>query len=70
MQLIVEGIFILEKFTNKGGWTYIKFMGEMIPGSRTVGKMKISSSIDAYNFKDKHLMPMRGAMYFCQYPNQ
>lgn len=58
MELIVEGKFILERFSGKGGWTYIKLPGDLITGGKAFGMMKISGSIDNFSFQGKHLLPM------------
>lgn len=64
MHLIVEGKFILERFSGKGGWTYIKLPGDLITTGKAFGMMKISGSIDDYEFDDKHLLPMGNGFVF------
>jgi hypothetical protein len=50
MHLIVEGTYVLEKFPDNGGWTYIKLPGKIIKMGKAYGMMEISGSIDAYAF--------------------
>lgn len=57
MKLIVEGTFVLERFSGKGGWTYIRLPGELITTGKAFGMMKVSGSIDDYTFEGKHLLP-------------
>lgn len=64
MQLIAKGKFILERFSGKGGWTYIKLSGDLIKSSKAFGMMKVSGSIDSFTFEGKHLMPMGNGYVF------
>jgi hypothetical protein len=64
MKLITEGTYRLEKFSGKGGWTYIKLPGELIKSGKAFGMMKISGSIDDYFFGGKHLLPMGNGYVF------
>lgn len=64
MNLIVEGKFVLERFSGKGGWTYIKLPGELITSGKAFGMMKISGTIDDYTFEGKHLLPMGNGYVF------
>ena len=64
MKLIVEGKFILERFSGKGGWTYIKLPGDLITSGKAFGMMKISGNIDHYTFEGKHLLPMGNGYVF------
>lgn len=64
MKLITEGTYRLEKFSGKGGWTYIKLPGELIKSGKAFGMMKISGSIDDYSFGGKHLLPMGNGYVF------
>lgn len=68
MELIVEGTYLLEKFTGKGGWTFIKLPGDLIKTGKAFGMMKISGSIDNYSFEQKHLMPMGNGFVFLPIP--
>lgn len=58
MELFLEGDFILERFSGKGGWTYIKIPREELPGGKAFGMYPVSGSIDGFSFDEKHLMPM------------
>lgn len=64
MKLIVEGTYFLEKFTGKGGWTFVKFPEIILSGSKAYGMMKVSGFFDSYAFEDKHLMPMGNGQVF------
>ncbi|MBB6326412.1 hypothetical protein FHS59_002040 [Algoriphagus iocasae] len=64
MKLITEGTYRLEKFSGKGGWTYIKLPGELIKSGKAFGMMKISGSIDDYSFGGKHLLSMGNGYVF------
>lgn len=64
MELIVEGTYLLEKFTGKGGWTFIKLPGDLIKSGKAFGMMKISGTIDDYSFEGKHLLPMGNGYVF------
>jgi hypothetical protein len=64
MKLIVEGKFILERFSGKGGWTYIKLSGQLSTSGKAFGMMKISGPIDDYTFEGKHLLPMGNGYVF------
>lgn len=64
MKLIAQGTYLLEKFTGKGGWTYIKLPGELIKSGKAFGMMKISGSIDDFSFEGKHLLPMGNGYVF------
>ncbi|WP_144606081.1 DUF1905 domain-containing protein [Algoriphagus algorifonticola] len=64
MELILEGDFYLERFSGKAGWTYIPFSKENISAKNPFGMLKVSGSIDEYQFKDKHLMPIGDGRLF------
>ncbi len=57
MRLIFEGNIYLERFTGKGGWTYVPLKKESFKGVKSFGMLKVSGNIDGYTFEDKHLMP-------------
>lgn len=61
---IVEGIFKLEKFQGKGGWTYIALPALTLNSNTSFGWRRVRGSIDAYNFKNYHLMPMGNGRLF------
>jgi Domain of unknown function (DUF1905)/Bacteriocin-protection, YdeI or OmpD-Associated len=64
MKPIVEGIFVLEKFDTKGGWTYVA-LPEVKPNKTTpFGWRKVKGSIDGYAIEQYHLMPMGNGSLF------
>lgn len=55
---------MLEKYPGKGGWTYVR-IPEIIKSKNTpFGFVKIKGSIDGYEIKKYHLMPMKGGGLF------
>ncbi len=64
MDLILEGDIYLERFSGKGGWTYIPLKKEDFTGVKSFGMLKVSGRIDNYDFDDKHLMPMGDGSLF------
>lgn len=64
MNLIVEGIFVLEKFPGKGGWTFAKVPVTLLPSGKAFGMVKVSGSVDHFQFEGKHLMPMGNGFLF------
>ena len=64
MELILEGDFYLERFSGKAGWTYIPFPKENITAKNPFGMLKVSGSIDEYQFENKHLMPVGDGRLF------
>jgi len=62
--LLIEDEFLLEKFQGKGGWTYFHLSKDNLPIGSRFGLVKVSGSIDAYCFDDKHLMPMGNSLLF------
>ena len=59
--LIKDKILILRHEPGKGAWTYHL----VIPGTKHIagswGKIKVSGTIDGYEFKDRNLAPVTGA---------
>lgn len=64
MLLLAEGKYRLERMQGKGGWTIVKFPGDIIRTSKAFGMMKVSGNIDDYSFEGKHLMPMGNGFIF------
>ncbi len=55
---------LLEKYPGKGGWTYGR-IPEIKKGKNTpFGWVKVRGSIDGYEIKKYHLMPMGNGMLF------
>ena len=64
MQLILEGDFYLERFSGKGGWTFVRLPLEIFPDGKAFGMLKVSGQLDSFTFEGKHLMPMgNGALF-------
>ena len=64
MELVLAGEFLLERFPGKGGWTYFRVPVTQLPSSKAFGMVKLSGSIDSYEFEGKHLMPMGNGFLF------
>ena len=64
VKTIVNKKLVLEKFQGKGGWTYAQVPSlEASPGT-PFGWMKVKGSIDGYEIKKYHLMPMGNGKLF------
>lgn len=62
---IINGLYLLEKFDTKGGWTFARI--PEIPQNKNTwfGWVKVSGMIDDYEFKNHTLMPMgNGTLFF------
>ncbi len=64
MELILEADFYLERFSGKGGWTFIRLPQENFQGKKSFGMLKVSGKIDSYTFEGKHLMPIGDGSLF------
>jgi hypothetical protein len=64
-KVLVEGNFLLEKISGKGGWTYVA-LPEIKPAENTpFGWVTVSGTIDDYAFRQHKLMPMgNGRLFF------
>lgn len=61
---LVDGLYILEKFKGKGGWTYA-LIPEIKPAKHAYfGWVKVKGSIDGYPIEKFHLMPMGNGQLF------
>lgn len=58
MEFKVDGNYLVEKFSGKGGWTYVLI--PEIPASKNspFGWVRVSGFIDHYELKQYKLMPM------------
>ena len=61
---MVKGEFLLEKFPGKGGWTYAALPGISPDKNSWFGWIKVRGTIDNYEFRQFHLMPMGNGMLF------
>lgn len=64
MNLIVDGVFYLEKFPGKGGWTFAKVPVSLLPSGKAFGMVRVSGTVDDFRFEGKHLMPMGDGFLF------
>ncbi len=56
-ELVVDGEYLLEKFSGKGGWTYVSLPEIKPDRSVPFGWVKVRGSIDDYELKHYKLMP-------------
>jgi hypothetical protein len=64
MEQIIEGVFFMERFPGKGGWTFIRIPSSILPSGKAFGMLKVSGSIDSFEFEGKTLMPMGDGFLF------
>jgi hypothetical protein len=64
MKPLVNKKYQLEKFPGKGGWTFAR-MPEIVKNKKSpFGWVKVKGTIDGYEIKKYHLMPMGNGMLF------
>ena len=62
---VVDKIYLLEKFPGKGGWTFARIPEIKPDGKAPFGWVKVSGTVDNYNFGILRLMPMgNGELFF------
>lgn len=61
---LVEGVFPLERFPGKGGWTYAALPGVMQDKSNPFGWVKVRGTIDDHELEHYKLMPMGNGRLF------
>lgn len=64
MKPLVNKKYLLEKFHGKGGWTYARIPEILQNKKNTFGWVKVKGSIDGYEIKKCHLMPMGNGKLF------
>jgi Domain of unknown function (DUF1905)/Bacteriocin-protection, YdeI or OmpD-Associated len=64
MHAIVDKKFLLEKFEGKGGWTYARLPEIVKDKSKPFGWVKVKGTIDGFEIKKYHLMPMGNGLLF------
>jgi len=64
VKTIVNKKLVLEKFQGKGGWTYVQIRGIRAASGTPFGWKKVKGSIDGYEIKKYHLMPMGNGKLF------
>ncbi|WP_018476344.1 YdeI/OmpD-associated family protein [Pontibacter roseus] len=63
-QLLTNKSYLLEKFPGKGGWTYAA-IPEIAPDKHAhFGWVRVRGTIDGYELKGYHLMPMGNGQLF------
>ncbi|AKD02793.1 YdeI/OmpD-associated family protein [Pontibacter korlensis] len=63
-QPLTDKLYLLEKFPGKGGWTYAA-IPEIPPDKHAYfGWVRVRGSIDGYELKGYHLMPMGNGKLF------
>lgn len=63
-KLIINGIFLLEKFPGKGGWTYAALPKLIVGGKTHFGWLRVRGTIDDYEIKQYNLAPMGNGNLF------
>lgn len=61
---LANGIYTLEKFPGKGGWTYAAIPGLSLHKENPFGWIKIYGTIDNYTLSNYKLMPMGNGCLF------
>ncbi len=61
---IVDKKYLLEKFPGKGGWTFARLPDISQDKKARFGWKKVSGTIDGYEIKKYHLMPMGNGRLF------
>lgn len=64
MQLLIEGEFFMERFSGKGGWTFVRLPFSQLGVKSHFGMLKVSGRIDSFEFEGKTLMPMGDGFLF------
>ncbi|NDC41766.1 MAG: DUF1905 domain-containing protein [Chitinophagia bacterium] len=61
---LVNGMFVLEKYPGKGGWTYASLPGILPDRGTPFGWRLVRGTIDGYAIEKYHLMPSgNGALF-------
>ncbi|MEO5562122.1 MAG: YdeI/OmpD-associated family protein [Chitinophagaceae bacterium] len=58
MKPLTDKKYLLEKFAGKGGWTYARIPEIVKDKKSPFGWVKVRGTIDGYEIKKYHLMPM------------
>lgn len=64
MELLIEGEFFMERFSGKGGWAFVRLPISQLGAKTNFGMLKVSGSIDSFEFEEKTLMPMGDGILF------
>ncbi len=63
-KLLIDKLYLLEKFQMKGGWTYAAIPEFPKEISSHFGMVKVSGKIDDYAFENFSLMPLKNGVLF------
>ena len=58
MKPLTDKLYTLEKYPGKGGWTYARIPEILQAKDTPFGWVRVRGSIDGYEIKNYHLMPM------------
>ena len=64
MKPLVNKKYLLEKYPGKGGWTYARIPQIAPEKNNPFGWVKVKGTIDGYEIKQYHLMPMGNGNLF------
>lgn len=64
MKPLVDKNYLLEKFEGKGGWTFARIPEILQDKHAYFGWVKVKGSIDGFEIKKYHLMPMGNGTLF------
>jgi hypothetical protein len=64
MELIISGDYVLERFSGKGGWTFVRVPIAILPSGKSFGMLRVNGKVDDFEFERKHLMPMGDGFLF------
>lgn len=64
MEPLVDKEYLLERFPGKGGWTYARIPQIAPEKNNPFGWVKVKGTIDGYEIKQYHLMPMGNGNLF------
>lgn len=64
MKPLIRKKYLLEKFPGKGGWTFARIPEILQDKSKRFGWVKVRGSIDGYEIRKCHLMPMGDGKLF------
>lgn len=62
-KILVDKDYLLQKFEEKGGWTYAEIPEVLMPKT-SFGMLKVRGKIDNYEFSDVRLLPLGNGNLF------
>lgn len=57
---LVDQLFLVQKYSGKGGWTYVIISDIPVQKKNPLGLLRVSGFIDTYPLKQFNLLPMKG----------